>query len=186
MTGRVGLVVMCMLALVACSSPAVATPSATHSPVPSPEAAALDCSGGDMRTPSGDLLDLSGTWEGGSTTFYLRQMNRCVWWMGLSAFPNQRAGDCFTNTYDGRLGDDFFLRGEWASIVIGGGECSGTTQDESTEGFVTLWLDFDCDGCGNIPVIRDPWYETSSAPSPYFYTSELRWIGPLPASQPFR
>jgi hypothetical protein len=179
-------VIVSALVLAACSSATDGTPAPTHSAAPSPEAEDLDCSGQEMRTPSGDLLDLSGTWEGGSTTFYLRQHNHCVWWMGVSAFPNQAPGDCFTNTYAGRLGDDFFLRGEWASIVIGGGECAGTTNSGLAEAFVTLALDFDCDGCANRPVLRDPWYKTSSAPSPYFYTPELRWVRPLPASQALR
>lgn len=184
--GAVSPVIASALVLAACSSASVGTPAPTHSAVPSPAADVLDCSGQEMRMPSGDLLDLSGTWEGGSTTFFLRQHNHCVWWMGVSAYPNQAPGDCFTNTFAGRLGDDFSLRGEWASIVVGGGECAGTTNAGSAEGLVTLTLDFDCDGCANLPVIRDPWYETSSAPSPYFYTTELRWVGPLPASAPVR
>ena len=168
--------------LVGCSSPTPVTPTPNAS-TPSPPSAVLDCSGGEIRTPSGDLLDLSGTWTGGSSTIYLRQLDHCVWWFGLSEFANQAPGECFSNTFTGRLGADNTLSGEWASIVLGGGECGGTPQSGSTEGPVTFELDFDCDGCEDVPVLRDKWYRTNDTPSPFFYTPGLRWVGELPLSQ---
>lgn len=173
------------LIIAGCTAASQGSAEERSSSVPS-AAAALDCTGGEMRTPSGAVIDLTGTWSGGSTTFYLRQLDHCVWWIGLSAYPDQTPGACFSNTFFGRVEGADQLRGTWASIIVGGGECSGTTQGGRSEGPLTLQLDYACGGCAGMPTLRDPWNLKNTTPSPYFYAPELRWVGQLPAPEPLR
>ena len=91
------------------------------SPVASAEASsgppALACASLDLRMPNGELIDLTGTWEGGATVHYVRQIGDCVWWIALSDWPDQELGDFYSFTFSGHLSSDFTLEGDFAAIL---------------------------------------------------------------------
>jgi hypothetical protein len=112
-----GVFTVAIVLLAACSSSA----SGTTSPIASVDAAsgstALDCRPLDLRKPNGELLDLTGTWEGAATVHYVRQIGECVWWIALSDWPSQELGDFYSITFAGRLHQDLTLQGEFAAIL---------------------------------------------------------------------
>lgn len=103
-----------LVLLAACASPLTAP---APSSVAEPSDAASECEPVNLVGLSGERADLTGTWHGASTTFYLRQAGGCVWWMALSDWPGQEPGAFFSHTFFGQLRPDFTLRGTWESIV---------------------------------------------------------------------
>ncbi|MGH2488352.1 MAG: hypothetical protein ACRDFR_01865 [Candidatus Limnocylindria bacterium] len=113
----VGIVVAC----VACSpASGSAAPSVTPpGPSAAPSATALaECQPLALVLPSGELLDLTGSWQGNDLGPYqLRQFGDCLWWVGQNA--------TFSILFFGRLDADFTITGSWATVaasdhVIGG------------------------------------------------------------------
>ena len=110
--------------LSACSSSSTSSPSLAANPSgsegPPPPAA---CASIDLRTPTGEGLQLTGLWrspDGG--TYYLRQAGSCVWFVGLSGdtgAPGRTGTSEWTNAFFGTLQSDFTLRGEWADLPWG-------------------------------------------------------------------
>lgn len=160
-----------LLLLAACASP-VASPA--PSVVSAPASPAADCDPVSLVGPSGQRVDLTGTWHGASTIFYLRQTGGCVWWMALSDWPGQPPGQFFSHTFLGQVRPDFTLRGSWASVVQPsmdmaygspyGGEATFNISFETVEGEETLVLRWD--GIG------------------FFYgRGDLVRTGPLPGSE---
>jgi hypothetical protein len=110
--------------VVACGSPSASpTGSAAFRTVPSAPIAER-CPPIDLRTPSGEQINLNGSWvtekegvRGG--IYYFRQVGECIWFVG--GFPNLEAdvidfaGPLGLNTvlFDGRLNDDFTVTGDW-------------------------------------------------------------------------
>ena len=81
-------------------------------------AALGDCQPQDLQLPSGEPLDLTGSWEGNDLGPYqLRQFGDCLWMVGQNA--------TFTLVYVGHINSDFTIDGRWATVaasdhVIGG------------------------------------------------------------------
>ena len=116
MHGRSWSLLLVLGLLAACSttsSPAGASPSPAS---PVVDADFAGCSPIDLRMPSGDRLDLTGTWTGGSTIHHLRQVGDCVWWVGISDLPGEPAGESWLNSFQGHLASDFTLSGVWADV----------------------------------------------------------------------
>jgi hypothetical protein len=115
---RCGSLVLVAL-LAACSASVGATdsePSATSS-----AAAVADraCNPIDLRTPSGQRIDLTGTWKGYETLHFVRQYGDCVWWEELTALQDEPLGNIYRSVFFGRLQTDFTLVGQWADIYTG-------------------------------------------------------------------
>lgn len=106
-----------VLLLAACTNRTPGSGSPLESAGASSERAALDCTPLDLRMPSGELIDLTGTWEGGATVHYVRQIGDCVWWIALSDWPDQALGDFYSITFSGHLSPDFTLQGNFAAIL---------------------------------------------------------------------
>jgi hypothetical protein len=118
----VGLTLAGIVAACAACTPASgsAGPSAT---APGPSAAATNAAGAECQPlelilPSGEELDLSGSWQGDDLGPYqLRQFGDCLWWVGQNA--------TFSIVFLGHLDSDFTVMGNWATVsasdhVIGG------------------------------------------------------------------
>jgi hypothetical protein len=95
------------------SSPA--SPGASAAQASAPTAAA--CAPVDLRRPSGEALDLTGTWQGARSVTFVRQVGSCVSWIALSNNPNQELGAWAMSTFRGDIGSDFTLSGAWTWIV---------------------------------------------------------------------
>ena len=116
---RCGSLVLVAL-LAACSAaagPATSEPSATSSAAAVAEPA---CKPIELRTRSGQRIDLTGTWEGYEALHFVRQYGDCVWWEEFTAVPNDEPlGYIYRSVFFGRLQTDFTLVGQWADIYTG-------------------------------------------------------------------
>jgi len=102
-----------------CGSPSVApTPSAAPSGAMTTDV----CRPIDLRTPSGERVDLTGSWSASvnSPIFYVFQDADCVWIIGPvgPAYDSRGPGTLwdFTFVFDGHLRSDFTVLGRWATL----------------------------------------------------------------------
>jgi len=79
----------------------------------------------DFTLPRAQPTTLSGVWHGSDVgTYYIRQIDREVWWLGLS----RDQGRSFANVFRGSIGVSGSLEGEWVDVPMGvGGVLSGGT-----------------------------------------------------------
>jgi hypothetical protein len=100
-----------------------ASPSPSASADGAEEPAADACPQIVLRSPSGVPIQLTDRWrspDGG--TYYLRQVDSCVWFAGFSGntgAPGGEAASDWTNTFFGHLSENFTLHGDWADIPWG-------------------------------------------------------------------
>jgi hypothetical protein len=81
-----------------------ATPSTNGLP-----ADTADCRPQDLLLPSGEPLDLSGSWLGDDLGPYqFRQFGDCVWFVGQNA--------TFSYVFHGRIAADFTVAGVWTTL----------------------------------------------------------------------
>ncbi|MEK6191440.1 MAG: hypothetical protein AABM41_03835 [Chloroflexota bacterium] len=175
-------VAVALLGLAACN---LGSPAASVAPTPTPNsssaAASLDCEEPNLLSPQGSRVDLTGTWTGGSTLFYVRQVGQCVWWIGLSNWPGQSPGDFFSNTFAGRLGvegPDYVVRGEWASIIR---PSSGMAYNPPYERLIAFEVVFETVGGTETIVLRG--LRMSELAPTDWYARDLTRTGPLPDTQ---
>jgi hypothetical protein len=74
-----------------------------------------------FRNPAIRPAALTGMWAASDVgTYYLRQLNDTLWWLGLS----RDRGRSFANVFNGRVNDGF-ISGAWADIPLGMTQNSG-------------------------------------------------------------
>lgn len=134
--------------LVACTTTGD-PPDASASPTASAEAGYAGCLPIDLRLPSGNPLDLTGTWVGGSTIHHLRQVGDCVWWVGISDLPGEAPGASWMNSFQGHLSSDFTLSGIWADVYT---DRSGSLHEGRTTYLIQLTSE---DGADSIVLEQD-------------------------------
>lgn len=176
---RRGRILVALLAGAALQTACSQTPSATSSPslaesVGQPGAVA--CGPIDLVTPSGARVDLTGTWRGITGIHYVRQVGMCVFWIGLSDYPGDEAGEQWMLTFRGELASDFTLRGEWAWVVRP--IRPGLTGPDRGE--VTFQLAVSAEGGTETLTLRS---FTRSEVGPY-RAAGLTYEGPLPVPAP--
>ena len=100
-------------AVAACSGSPSGSPSpsaASAGASPAGEATTETCAPIDLLTPSGEPVDLTGTWQGDDLALYqVRQLGECVWLIGQNG--------TYTYVFQGRLQGDFGVVGRWAVIA---------------------------------------------------------------------
>lgn len=116
-----GVVLLALLLLCACTRSTQPSPSVEPSRSVSPSAAAIlppGCEPIDLRSPTGERLDLTGTWfedaEGAPMTWRIKTQGDCVWGVGIvEDIPFDEAFDAANiQTLRGHLGTDFVIEGE--------------------------------------------------------------------------
>ena len=107
-----------LLAVAACTSPSAApSPSAAEpGALASAEPQGVQCAPLELQAPSGQRIDLTGAWSGGSTVHFMRQNGSCVWWEAVSNLPGDPLGTYWRNVFLGQLAPDFTLSGDWAEV----------------------------------------------------------------------
>lgn len=108
---------------VACAGPA-ASGAPTQAPTGSPGIATTDCPNIDLRSPSGDRVNLTGTWETEregtrAGIYFLHQVGECVWFAGSFPWPedaSQGPLGFVTVVFQGRVRSDFSITGEWIDV----------------------------------------------------------------------
>jgi hypothetical protein len=117
------------------------------------------CSTLDLSAPSGEPVDLTGTWETEvwtprAGTYYLQQIGHCLWWAG--GFPLTREDPTFgptgnwINVFRGAIGSDFTVAGDWTDVhrdcvLVTVFECHGGPSRPGTGGAITLRIEFEGD-----------------------------------------
>jgi hypothetical protein len=76
------------------------------------------CASIDLRTPSGDGLDLTGTWSGDGALFFVAQDGDCVHWEELSGTEGGPLGERFRRVFSGTLREDFTVSGTFGMIYV--------------------------------------------------------------------
>jgi hypothetical protein len=110
---------------------------------------ASGCGGAELLGPDGERVDLTGTWEGVSSLWFVTQSGSCVTIEGLSRIADQRLGEDYRFVFTGELRPDFSIVGRrtwtWA---CSGPECPtrGGTRD------VALRVGFADDGGAILEV----------------------------------
>jgi hypothetical protein len=128
MHNRSWVVLLLLSMLVACATTGEPA-GASSSPISSADAGFAGCLPIDLLLPSGERLDLTGTWVGGSTIHHVRQVDDCVWWVGVSDLPGEAPGESWMNSFQGHLNSDFSLSGIWADVYT---ERSGNLHEGRT------------------------------------------------------
>lgn len=134
------------------------------------------CSPIDLRSPTGDRIDLTGTWEGGVFINHVRQVGDCVWWIGYGRWPGTEPGELATLTFFGHIDSDFTLSGSWATIVRP--DAPGVYYSGPQEGDVAFTIGFDPETGMATTLTRVGAGTTDSQ----YSSDELRLVGPLPES----
>jgi hypothetical protein len=77
----------------------------------------------DFTLPRAQPVTLSGVWHGSDNgTYYVRQLDREVWWLGLS----RDQGRSFANVFRGSVSESGPVQGTWVDVPMGvGGVLSG-------------------------------------------------------------
>ncbi len=113
----------------------------------------------DLRSPSGEEVDLTGTWATElwtprAGTYYLQQIGECLWWAG--GFPLDTDDPSFgptgnwINVFRGAVHSDFTVVGDWTDVhrecstptVI---VCYGGPARPGSGGTISLEIRFDAD-----------------------------------------
>jgi len=102
----------------ACAGTPSEAPSESAGGSGPPISLANDCSDVDLRTPTGQRVDLTGLWQGGDLRHYVGQEGDCVWWVGLSSDPGEPPGAFEILSFQGHIGSDLTLTGEWADVYF--------------------------------------------------------------------
>jgi len=157
------------------SSPGSASPGAPAAQASAPAAAA--CAPVDLRLPSGEELDLTGTWQGARSVTFVRQVGSCVSWISLSDNPNQELGAWAMVTFRGQIASDFTLSGEWTWIVRPL-NISGPLGES-----VTFEIDLATVNGQETLVLRSTTTASQGQGGGPYGAVTLEYAGPLPPSQ---
>lgn len=175
------------LAAVLCLFLAACTASASETEPADPSAAAsiptgASCAPIDLRLPSGERLDLTGTWRGNELVHHVRQIGDCVWWIAYSDKPGQALGALYTITFLGHLRSDYTLAGDWAGIVHldDPGPYFGPS---ATEGSVEFEIVFDPETAEVTLAQHGTSGPNTGRTAPDYPLDFLRFVGPLPEPQ---
>jgi hypothetical protein len=130
------------------------SPPADVSPAASP--AASSCRPTELRTPSGDLIDLTGTWFGvdDQTYYSFLQIGRCVWASstgGPHVFDQARLC-CQELVLHGTVASDFTIAVDFAYVPL---ECEvSLTPCRGEVGTATLKIEIESGPDGEVLTLR--------------------------------
>lgn len=143
------------LAMVGCVSTGAgdgSAPPSAASPPPS-SASGPACPDVDLRTQSGERLDLTGTWlterEGArGGIYYVHQVGSCVWMAGGfddTDNPADSPLSYVTVVISGQIEPDFTIVGEWSDVRV--------QFPNMAMGYGSLVLAIDADGSGEARLV---------------------------------
>lgn len=173
--GAASLVAVALIAVVltACSPAATGSsgPSASAA-APSPSAVAQSgCQPLDLLLPSGDPLDLTGSWVGDDLGPYqFRQFGDCLWFVGQNA--------TYSYVFFGHVALDLTVSGSWATIsasdhLIGDVMNPGDTHIGS--GTMVLTIDLGAGASNDEVVLRKASFTNDPGFAPEFDVHVTTW-----------
>jgi hypothetical protein len=75
------------------------------------------CAPINLLAPDGSRYDLSGTWSGNDGgLYYLKQIDNCVWWSGMSNFAGHYPGEDWIMTFKGHVTDVGVITGQFVDV----------------------------------------------------------------------
>lgn len=169
-----GVIGALLVACTASTSPGSDGPSAAASPHIGSDSTDT-CSAIDLRSPTGNRIDLTATWEGGVFIHHVRQVGDCVWWIGYGRWPGTEPGELATLTFFGHIAT-VTLSGTWATIVRP--SSPAVYYPGPPEGNVAFMIGFDPDSGAAATLTRVGAGSTNAE----YPADELRLVGPLPES----
>ena len=102
------------LALAASVFAACGGPTASGQPT---FGAGTACAPVELLGPDSRQIDLSGAWSGNDGgRYFVKQIDSCVWWSGLSAFEGQALGEEWIMTFRGSLDADGLITGDFVDV----------------------------------------------------------------------
>ncbi|MEO6349934.1 MAG: hypothetical protein ABIP53_04710 [Candidatus Limnocylindrales bacterium] len=70
-----------------------------------------------LLAPDGSPYDISGTWRGNDTgVYYVKQLDSCVWWSGMSDFEGQYPGEAWIMTFRGHVTETGRISGDFVDV----------------------------------------------------------------------
>jgi hypothetical protein len=72
-----------------------------------------------ITAPDGTTVDLSGAWDGNDGgIYYIKQVDNCVWWSGVSNFPDQGQypGQEWIMTFRGTVTGEGLISGDYVDV----------------------------------------------------------------------
>jgi len=163
-----------VLLLVGCT--ATSAPGTPSSSTSTPSATAAEaCAPIDLRLPSGERIDLTGTWHGAQSIVFVRQEGSCVWWIALSDYPGHELGAQYMVMFRGDIALDFTLTGEWMYVV----PLPGISNQR--RGFVRFDVATETVAGGETLVLRST--TTAERGGGPYGSVTLEYVGPLPAHE---
>ena len=98
------------------------------------------CERVDLKDEGGKAIDLSGDWSANDQGAYsLKQIESCLWWVGLSDFPGEDPGDTWANVFRGRISSDRKITGEFTDVrTVDKTTGTLTLRIETTDGQLVL------------------------------------------------
>jgi hypothetical protein len=146
-----------------------------------------ECQPLDLALPSGEPLDLTGSWLGDDLGPYeLRQFGDCLWWVGQNL--------TYTYVLTGTLAPDFTITGRWATIAASDrriGTAVNYGYNWIGTGSIVLRVEFVDQGTNDDVVLTKIDISEDSGFEPGFPIAVTRWTRvdgdpdhPIPAPSP--
>ena len=157
MDRRLTILVSVAIWITACASPA-----ASIAPSPSTtQTTANGCESIDVRTPSGERVDLTGTWQvvGVGPLYYVSQIADCVWIAGVFRSEDEPLTLLGLDyAFDGHLRPDLTVRGRWGSLDYEDQRRAYGTEIWTVEVEVDPWTMRTSSGdIGTLERVSDSW-----------------------------
>jgi hypothetical protein len=106
--------------------------------------AGAGCAPVSLLGPDSRAIDLSGAWSGNDGgRYFIKQIDSCVWWSGLSAFPGQALGDEWIMAFRGTLDSSGRISGDFVDVKgtnPGAGTMTIRVESEVRDGQVVVEL----------------------------------------------
>jgi hypothetical protein len=133
---RVGLATLALIAIVgACGGTAPQSTGPTG---------LENCAPVSITGPDGAQVDLSGVWSGNDGgIYYMKQIDDCLWWSGLSNFQGQYPGEAWVMAFKGRMGADKVIHGEFVDVKSdnpGSGTMTIAIDPQTVDGAAVVYL----------------------------------------------
>lgn len=111
---------MSLTRLIAVSIALVALIAACDASAPTGSGAPEACPPVAVTGPDGQPVDLSGSWDGNDGgLYYMKQIDSCLWWSGVSNFATQYPGEEWIMTFKGHITSDGVIRGDFVDVKSG-------------------------------------------------------------------
>lgn len=138
----------------------------------------LGCGGGggtsetcapiNLLAPDGSPYDLSGTWSGNDNgIYYIKQLDDCVWWSGMSDFPGHFPGEDWIMTFKGHVVPEGVITGQFVDVKStnpGSGTMTIEIRQEVVDGQQVLNLHRTALTGSSVGV--SSWQRAPESPSP--------------------